>query len=191
MKKGKLSLVERKSIRTMLLFVIIQCLIIISFVRLVNASQQLDINDTKHIDITVDDIYIVRVPNENWLVIVADSAYYLFTSRATFKDYSVHELYDSISVGDQLSLIYCEADSILFKKVNNVVDARTEGEIYRSLDEFNKGKQGLPLAVVILFSLIEAFFCGIVILYVLLNKNTMKGFYKKIRNRVKRHNFVR
>ena len=149
---------------------------------LVRGSQQIDINDTKHIDITVDDIYIIRVPKEDWLFIVADSTYYLFTSRATFEDYSVHELYNSIFEGDHLSLIYYESDSILFKKVNTVVDARTETETYRTFEEYNRGKQGVPVFVVILFSIIEIIFVGIIFVYVWINYSIFKGFYRKIKN---------
>ena len=111
-------MVETKSIRVMLLFVIIQFLIVILFVLLVRGSRQIDMNDTKQIDITVDDIYIIRVAGEDQLVVVADSTEYLFEGRATFEDHSVHALYNSISKGDSLSLIYYESDRILFKSVS-------------------------------------------------------------------------
>lgn len=176
MKKSKISLVETKSIRVMLLFVIIQFLIVILFVLLVRGSRQIDMNDTKQIDITVDDIYIIRVAGEDQLVVVADSTEYLFEGRATFEDHSVHALYNSISKGDSLSLIYYESDRILFKNANVVVDARTETEIYRDFEEYNRGMQGVPIFVVILFSIIELFFIGIVFVYVWFNYGAQR-FY--------------
>ena len=178
MKKSKLSLVETKSIRVMLLLVIIQFLIAILFVLFVRGSRQINMNDTKQIDITVDDIYIIRVAREDQLVVVADSTEYLFEGRSTFEDHSVHELYDSISKGDNLSLIYYESDRILFKNANVVVDARTETEIYRDFEEYNRGRQGVPIFVVILFSIIELFFIGIVFVYVWLHYKTIKKFFR-------------
>ena len=182
MKKNKLSLVEKKSIKAILLLVLIQFLIIFSLVLLVRGSQQIDINDTKQIDITVDDIYIIRVPKEDWLFVVADSTYYLFTSQATFEDYSVHELYNSIFKGDRLSLVYYELDSILFKRVNTVVDARTETDVYRTFEEYNRGKQGVHIFVVILYSIIELVFIGIVLVYVWINSGIIKSIYRKTKN---------
>ncbi len=185
MKKIKYSVVEKKLIRNVFISVLIQVLIIVSFVRLFNASQPIDINDTAQTEITVDDIYTIRVLRENLLFVVADSTYYLFTSRATFKDFSVHELYNSISEGDHLSLIYYESDSILFKKVNTVVDARTKTETYRSFEEYKKSKQGLDIAVIIVFSVIEVLFCVVAVLFFAFNKNTRKSICRKIKKAIK------
>ena len=182
MKKSKLSLIEKSKIRTILILILIQLLIIISFAFFMSGAQQIDINDTKRIDITVDDMYIFRVSKERQLFVVADSTCYLFTGRATFDDYSVHKLYNSISKGDRLSLIYYESDRILFKKVNVVVDARTETETYRTLEEYNRGKQGIPTLVVVLYSIIELVFVGIVFVYVWFNYKTIKSIYRKAKN---------
>lgn len=179
MKKRKLSLVEKKGVKAFLLLFLIQFVIILSFLCLARGSQQIDTNDIKQIDITVDNIYIIRVPKEDWLFVIADSTYYLFTSRPTFEDYSVHELYNSISKGDSLSLAYYELDSILFKGVNTVVDARTETEVYRTFKEYNRGKQGVYIFIVILYSMIEIVFIGIAIIYTWINSNIIKSVFRK------------
>lgn len=179
MKKRKLSFTENKTVRAIFLFILIQTLIVFSFILLVKSSQQIDINDTRQVDITIDDIYIIRVPKEDWLFVVADSTYYLFTSRASLEEYSVHELYNSISKGDHLSLIYYELDSILFKKVNTIIDARTETEIYRTIEEYNRGKQGVPIFIVILYSIIELMFVGGLLIYAWINLDIIKSIYRK------------
>ena len=142
-------------------------------------SQPISVNDTKQIEITVDDIFFVRVPRENWLVVVSDSTKYLFKSRLTFEECSVDELYESISEGNKLSLKYYEEYNILGKS-NLVVDARTESEIYRTIEGYNQSKQGVTTLVVIIFSIIELVFIGIICLYVWLNHNIIKGIYRKV-----------
>ena len=176
--KYKLSLAEKKLIRIGIGLVLIQLAIIFIFAYMLIGSQQINVNDTKQIDITVDDIYYSRVPRENWLFVVSDSTEYLFTSRSTFEEYSVSELYETIAEGSKLSLRYYETHMIL-GKFNLVVDARSETETYRSIEEFNRGKQGVPAFVTIIFSIIELIFVGIVLIYVWLNYNTIKGIYKK------------
>jgi len=183
MKKCKLSLAEKKCIRKILLLLLIQLLIIFSFVFLMSGSQQIDISDTKQIDITVEDLYITRKAKENQLTVVANSTQYLFTGRATAKDRSVDELYSTISKSDTLSLIYYESG-----KTNVVVDARTETEVYRSFEEYNRGKDGLPGFVVVLYSIIELLFIGILLVYGWIHLKTMKCIYKKFKSRHSRSN---
>ena len=161
-----------------IVLVLIQIVIIFTFVHMLIGSQQTNVSYTKQIDIIVDDIYYFRVPRENWLFVVSDSTRYLFMSRSTFEEYSVNELYESISKGNKLSLKYYEIYNIL-GKVNLVVDARSETETYRSIEEYNHGKQGLPVFVTIVFSIIELIFVIIVFIYVWLNYNTIKAFYRK------------
>lgn len=165
---------------TLLIFAIIQMVMVLFFIRTLSNSQPIDIQDTKQIDITVEDSYYFKIPSEYRLIVFSDSTKYLFESRATFEEYSVSKLYETISVGDRLSLIYYEADSAL-GKINIVVDARTETETYRSFEEYNRGKEGVPTAVVIIFSIIELTFCGIVILYIWFNSNIIKGIRRKLK----------
>lgn len=181
MKRTKLSSSEKKLRQMALILVLIQIIIVFTFVHMLIGSQQINPNDTKQIDIVVDDIYYFRIPRENCLFLVSDSTKYLFKSRSTFEEYSVDELYKSISEGNKLALRYREIHNI-FGKVNLVVDARTETKIYRSIEEYNHGKQGVPLVVAVVFSVMELIFVGIVSAYVWLNYNTIKGIYRKTKN---------
>lgn len=182
--KIKFSIVEKKAIRTMLLLTLIQFLIIFYFVVFIMGSQPIDINNTKKIDITVDDMYITREFKGYVLYVIADSKYYLFPSRATFEDYSVHELYNSISKGDRLSLICYESSDMILGEINIVVDARTESVTYRSFDEYTRSVRGVPALTIILFIAIEIVFVGIIFVYVWLNYNTIKGVYRKTKKMV-------
>ena len=146
-------------------------------------SQQISVNDTIQIDIAVDDTYYFRVPREDWLFVVSDSTRYLFKGRSTPEEYSVDELYESIVKGSKLSLMYYETHTVL-GNVNLVVDAQNETETYRSLEEFNRGKQGIPAFLTIMFSIIELIFAGIVLVYVRLNYTTIKGVFKKSKNHI-------
>ncbi len=181
MKKTKFSLLEKRILRLVTVLALIQIVIVFTFEHMLIGSRQINVNDTKQIDIIVDDIYYFRIPRENWLFVVSDSTKYLFVSRSTLEEYSVNELYKFISEGHKLSLRYRETHNIL-GKVNLVVDARSETETYRSIEEYNHGKQGIPALVTIIFSIIELIFVGIVLMYVWLNFTTVKGIYKKTKN---------
>ena len=184
-----ISLSDKKIIRYILLFVLIQALIICVFIFLISDNQPININETKLVDVIVDDIYCFRVRGENWLCLVADSTKYLFFSRATFADYSVHELYTSISKGDRLSLRYYESNSGLLKisKISNiVVDARSETEIYRTLEEYNRGIQGGTIGLIIIFLVVELIFVGVFVLYIWWNYKTIKKLLFKMRIKAQR-----
>ena len=184
MRKIKFSLEEKKIVRAIVVFVLIQFLIILVFVRELNMSRPIKAKDTKQIDITVEDTYCIRLGtrySENLFVVVADSEKYWFEYHRFFDKYSVDQLYQSISEGDKLHLTYYETSYILFGNVKVVVDAQTEIETYRSFESYNQAKRGLPTLVTIIFSIIETFFAAIILLYVWLNKNTVKILCKKLK----------
>ena len=176
----KFSLAEKKLFRTVIVFVLIQLLIAFAFIQMFSDGQPISIQDVKKIDVTVDDVYLVRAPKHDWLFVVSDSTKYLFRSSSTFKEGAVSALHKSISEGDELSLKYYEAE-YFWGKANVVVDARTETETYRTIEEYNRARQGVPVFVVIMFSVIELVFVGIIFLYIWLNYNIIKGFYRKIK----------
>ena len=180
MRENKVSLVEKKVLRIFTIFVLVQLIIAFIFICMLAESQQINVDDIKQIDITIDDVYYFRVPRNNWLFIVSDSSKYLFKNRSTSEEYSVSELYEAISEGSELSLIYQEKDTI-FGKTNLIVDARTKTEVYRTLEEYNRAKQGLPLIVIIFFSIIEVIFVGIFAVYVWINFNVFKEIYRRIK----------
>ena len=181
MKKVMFSIVEKRLIRTMLILGLVQILIMFTFIRMFNIGQPISTHDTKQTDIIVEDIYLISTRKEQWLVIIADSEKYLFESHSIFDTYPLEELNKSISKGDKLSLRYYEEYNI-FGKANMIVDARTATENYRTFEEFNHAKQGVSVFVVIIFSIIEIVFAGIIFVYIWLNYSIFKGVYRKIKN---------
>lgn len=179
MRKSKFSLAEGKNIWAIFVLIMIQVIVIFSFVLLWTSSRKIDIEDTKQAAVTVEDLFLIRAPGEDQLVVVADSTYYLFESRARSEERSVHELYDSISMGDRLALTYYVSGGILRKEVNRVIDARTETEIYRSFEAYNRGRQSVSVFVVILYAVIETVFVGIVFVYVWIHRDQMKSIRRK------------
>ena len=175
-----LSIPEKKIVRVLSIVVFIQLMIILLFCRIWNESQTIDLKNTIQRNITVEEIYITRVISEYRLVIYSDSQKYLVASSTTAADYSVSKLYESISIGDELSIIYYEKNSI-FNKNNIILDARSETETYRSYEEYKKGKMGLLFAVIIMFIVVELFFCGIIFVFIWLEQNIIKGLYRKIK----------
>lgn len=166
-----------KLIRTFFIFAFIQILIFLLFICMFGESKTIDLQKTKQLNITVDEIYITRVILEYRLVICSNSTKYLFTSRGTLEEYSVSDLYETISVGDQLSILYYEKNSILGRN-NLVVDARTGTKIFRSFEKYNKGKEGLAVTVIIMFSIIELFFCVVSFVYIWSKSNLLKRLTK-------------
>ena len=181
MKKVMFSIVEKRLIRSMLILGLVQILILIAFIRMFNIGQPVSIYDTKQADIIVEDIYLISSRKEQWLVIIVDSEKYVLESHSTFDTYSLEELNESISKGDKLSLRYYEG-YVAFRKTNLVVDARTETELYRTIEKYNRGKQGVPIFVIVLFSIIEIVFVGILFVYVWLNYSVFKEVCRKIKN---------
>lgn len=179
MRTGKLSLAEKKSIRAGVLLLMIQAVLVFFFVLLWTSSRPIDIEDAKQAAVTVEDLFLIRAPGEDRLVVVADSTYYVFAGRARSEERSVHALYDAISRGDRLALTYYESGGVLRKEVNRVIDARTETEIYRSFEAYNRGRQSVSVFVVILYAVIETVFVGIVFVYVWIHRDQMKSIRRK------------
>ena len=181
MKKIKFSIVEKQAMRTAIILVLIQVVIVIMFVFVFRASQPIDIKEINQIDIIVEDIYLVRSSRSNKLLVVSDSTMYLFQTSPMFEEYSVNELYELISKGSKLSIRYFETYMLYYGKVRYVVDARSETETYRSIEAYYSSHEGAAIFVIILFSVLELFFIGLVFITVLGNSGTFKGIYKKIK----------
>ena len=180
----RLSIAEKKLIRTATIYFFVQIIAIIFFIRALDISQPVDINKTKQIDVIVEDTYRFYFFSENHFVICSNSIEYTFSTTGWRGGYSVSELSEKINIGDKLSLIYFEEYSLSGKK-KIIVDARSASETYRTLADYNKSKGGMPLFVIVLFSAIEFVLCGILFCYIWLNKTIIKEFRRKIRQKRK------
>ncbi len=176
------SIVEKKVIRSMLILCFVQILIVVAFIRIFNVGQPISTHDTKQTDIIVEDIHLISTRRDAWLVIIAGSEKYLFERHSSFDTYPWEQLNKSISKGDKISLRYYEGYTI-FGRSNWIVEARTETEIYRTLEEYNRAKQGVSIFVVIIFIIIEIVYALIAFVYIRVNRNIFKGLCRKIKKR--------
>ena len=181
MKKLKLSTAEKGLIRSVLIVILVQVLIILLFINTWKRSHPIDIADAKKVEVTVDDTYYLSLHRSSRLIIVSDGVEYWIESRIFSGETSAGRLYDTISKGDKLSLIYCERTRLFWGNVNMVYDARTETEVYRSLEVYNRKQENVPIFVIIVFSIIELIFVGGVSFFVWLYNNVIKGFYRKLK----------
>ena len=183
MKKGKLSIAEKRLIRGALILFFVQVIIIMVTVRWLSNSQPIALQDTKRISITVDDIYYFSFSGSSPLSIYSDNVKYSFHNRNTAIDYSNDKLYRNISVGDHLTITYYERKSLLGSKW--VVDARSGNKVYRSYEEYNKVKKAAPLVVAILFIIMQLFFVVFCAIYFSPRVNVWRELRKRIRRMIK------
>ena len=55
--------------------------------------------------------------------------------------YSNSQLYNVVQIGDEVLILYAEKYNVFLKKYNSVVDARTDTEVYRSIEQYNDAKK--------------------------------------------------
>lgn len=182
MRRIKLSVVEKRLIRTFIIFVLLQLMIVGAFICCLKASEPIEKQDMKQLDIVVDNVDKVRWGRySSKIVICSDSEEYFISSHRTSADYTIGELYETISPGDKLSIIYYERDSI-FGQRNWVVDARTTDVVYRSIEGYyDSGQNGAMTRVIVLFAVFEVVFCGALFLFGFFNKNVLYGLKKKLK----------
>lgn len=155
--KKKYSKTRRKYCIKILVPVVIQVIIILLFCEMLDASRTIDIKDTKQMSVTVDTIRFDRGILENKVCIESNSEQYIFGTNCTLNEYSVHEIFESISQGDQIMIIFYVEESI-YGTQNRILDARTETEVFRSYDEYLKNKTNIIPVVCVLFSFVELLF---------------------------------
>ncbi|MBP3923085.1 MAG: hypothetical protein J6D27_08970 [Ruminiclostridium sp.] len=164
---------KKQFVRGLIIFIVVQVLITVFFFFLLIECSPVDLKDMKQLDIVVESIDYKRVISEYRMDIYSDSVRYSFNSRSTISECSVSELYDKIKVGDRLSVIFYEKNSI-FDKQNLIIDARVETEIYRSVEEYNNGKSTLKTVIIFVLCIVEILFLSILALFIYINRNVIK-----------------
>jgi len=181
MKRNRLLVFKINTIKTILKFVLLQLIILLVFIQAGKNSIPIDIKDTKQKDIIVSDTYCLplgKFHNDYLLVVDNEETEYMFAD-VNSASYSERELEKLISKGDRLLLTYYEGKILLFIKVNIIVDARTQTQVYLTLDEYNEGRAGAP-AIIVLFSIIEFLFICFTILYFNVNFGMYTDDIKRI-----------
>jgi len=77
--------------------------------------------------------------------------------------YPNSKLFDTIQIGDEISISYVEQYSF-FGKRNSVVEAKSDTEVYRSIEEYNSTSAFVP--VIIIFAIVEFLFLSSIAIHV-------------------------
>ena len=149
---------HRRSLKKILIPVVIQVIIILLFYKLINISKAVEIEDTTQMTVTVDAIryeYNARIESRVW--IKSNSQQYFFGSPHTSNDYAAHEIFESLSEGDEITIIFYEENSISGPR-NRIIDARTDTEVFCTYENYLKSMTNVIPAVCALFSFVELLF---------------------------------
>ena len=168
MKPLKLSQAEKGLIRSALIFLFVQALFIIVFVYTVRPISAMDLKEAQ---ITVDHTFYIHSD----LSVDEGSDRYVFKPEPPQPH--PRKLNKMIHVGEKLSIRYYEVHRLFYTE-NIIVDARSETEVYRCIDD--RGRISRPVAIVI-FSILELGSIGIVWLDISLKKNVIKDFRRKLK----------
>lgn len=146
-------------------FVLIQVALVLIFGWILYDVRPINLDETKSLELIVENKEYKRVFNEYRLSIYSDSKEYIFASISRYSGYTKKELYEEINVGDKLSIMTVERHSITGNRLY-IVDARTEKNSYLLFDEYNKSKEIAFIIVLCLSLLIQVLYTIIIVVYV-------------------------
>lgn len=108
--------------------------------------------------VTVDAIryeHNFRIESRVW--IKSNSQQYFFGSPHTSNEYAAHEIFESLSEGDEITIFFYEENSISGPR-NRIIDARTDTEVFRTYEDYLKSKTNVIPVVCVLCAFIELLF---------------------------------
>ena len=144
-------------------FLAIQCVIFLLFSMIMYMSQPVDKDKVQNSIIVVDDTQFVRVAREYRFIIFSNGIQYSF-SNSPSSGLSNTELYNTVQIGDEISIQYIEKCGLLGKK-NWVLDAQTDTEKLRCIEKYYEDKAKTSILVIVIFALIEILFLTIIFIY--------------------------
>ena len=153
---------------------LIQLMLLLMFLGCFYSSKPFEIQNVKQAVLIVDDISYERVISEYKFSFFSNSVKYQFSNKGVFSNYSNSELYEKIEIGDRITIKYVEEYG-LFGKINWVVDARTETEVYRSIEDYSDQKIAF-IIICVFFYVVELLFLIVVTLYVFYDRRL--AFFK-------------
>lgn len=161
---------KRLDKRTIICALLLQVLFICFLVNGINDSKTIKPEDTQQVTIVVEETKHFESAGgrgPDWFIVYSDSQKFYFNNFGFFAQYSNSQLDESISVGEKLTLTYFEKYH-LFANRNFVVDARSESEVFRTLDEYNKNFSYSDVAAIIIFCILEIIFWLFASLFIIL-----------------------
>ena len=169
-KKTKCYFNKKERIKNIVAFAIIQLLIFFVFLFAFKNTFPLDIEDTTQVVIKVEQKVIGTAGKHapKLVLISTDGKRYTFVGNPSEDpSLSVRELRNLIDVGDEISLLYHK-----YGFRNDIVEAISGQNVYRTLEEYNESKQTMP--TVICFVLLESIYLFMLYIYIHISSPTAK-----------------
>lgn len=149
--------------------IMVHLLFVIVIIICIVASFPENLNKAEEVDIIVDQVDYVYERKEYRLSIYSDSIEYKFSEYDC--EYTIKELSKLIKKGDLLSIKYIENYNVLYGDYYEIVDARSQSNVYLSIDSYSD-QQNTSLVISLLFAgiLLSLIITGDVIYYRSLKK---------------------
>ena len=176
MRKTNLNIKRMEFIKKLCVFLLIQVALILCF-NLIMTYGTGEIQNPNTSTIIVDQIsYEYKFMNGRMFSVFSNGNEYSFLKIAVAdtNEYSMQELFENISIGDELVIDYVENRSSYL-----IIGARKNGEVLRSIEEYNKFAKKQHILGVIAFVTIELIFVAVFILFVILYGKGLKLFKKR------------
>ena len=168
---------HKKMMRMFVKILSLQILMICLFIYALTSSQPVSTEALQEADITVEEVYRVYKKRGGMLKVIADSETYVFHNGGS-SELSAAQLSKRIFAGDQLCISYVERDS-LFGTRKVVVAARSDSEVYRTLEVYNSNREKGAVPLCILFLLMEGIFLFCASGFFMHYKNELKALVRK------------
>ena len=153
--------------RCVFYFLLIECIVLVLFCVVLDKSKPVDISQIKEASVIVEDTTYINSGQIRRFHIICDSETYIFSAPwLAFGEYPLHELSKEIHIGDQLVVRYHERQGLSGVK-KWIIDARSENNVYRSIDDYIESTKGVTTSVLIAFGVIELFIITIFVFWFL------------------------
>ena len=163
MRKTTTKLRNRKFAKRIAKYAVIgQIIIILLFSVLFYQSKPIDIKDCTSIEIVVDEKEYVHGYGEYKCRIISNEMRYEFSNTGIFGNYTLKELYQMISKGECIDIVYVER-YLFFQKYNLIIDARNESNVYIDIDTYTAQREATFLILMTFVSFVEMIFIASIV----------------------------
>ena len=159
------------------MFLLVQSLILVAFLYIIRSHESVDNNAIVETSIVVEKIEGKQVFLIGYKTIIySDSKKFTFIKIPILgtEEYSMHQLMETINVGDTLDIKYIEE-----KDHNVILDARMNGKILRSIDAYNSFLKSQQRTGIVVFIIVEILFLLVVLFCILVCLDVPKSNYRK------------
>ncbi len=181
-KKKKKKHIDKTKTKQITTFIILQIIAIVLFASMIYNSVPISPEKVESASIHVKNIDNLPTYREHRVFVYTENDTYIFPNMASFQ-LTNEELVDKIKEEEQIFIKYCERYSFILGHHKFIVDARSESEMYLSLDEFNSKR---PLiGVIFLILILESILIGACVTYYIFYHGLQ---FSRKKHKKKKHN---